>query len=220
MSDLTLARITLMAAIIALPFGALAMAEDLSSDPTRPPAPLTSLTTTNATQADQKLDLRAIFYAKGRRLAVINDQRLSEGDLVGGARVVQILPSHVRMRRAGNDFELRLIGQNVKSTESAQSNAGDLPSVPLRTVIMTSTVEAWGGPSTTPLMNDASDSITPTIPAPTDSNSPYASNTTGPASIADDWDSQPEQRHDDNGSLSGNPHPGLLDALLGEGIDE
>lgn len=53
--------------------------------------------------------LTSTFIAPERRVAIINGRRVSEGDWVGGARVVEIQPSSVRLVRRGRAYRLSLV---------------------------------------------------------------------------------------------------------------
>jgi len=196
-------------AIAAAIFPFIANGTDRLSDPTRPPDSLNSTTQNLVAPADEKLELRAIFFAEGRRLAVINNHRLQEADQIGQAQVIEIFANHVHMRREGKDFDLYLIQQEVKKQTRSNSNKREASSRSRGMVAETRPVEAWGGPSTAPLASDTSqtggfDSL----------------NDNQPASIANDWDKQAGSQRDDAAGSSGNRTPGMLDALLGEGKEK
>ncbi|HEB89405.1 MAG TPA: hypothetical protein ENI85_07530 [Deltaproteobacteria bacterium] len=95
-------------------WSSLAVSSEPLSDPTRPPAAIDVSATLTEEVRDIALDLRAIFFADGRRVAIINDHRVREQDMIGSARVLEIGPAHVRLRRQGRDFDLKLIRRDIK----------------------------------------------------------------------------------------------------------
>ena len=114
MSDPRLPFMMLSALVGMALWASLSVGSELLSDPTRPPASLDASAPISAELADAALDLRAIFFAEGRRVAIINDHRVQEEDVIGAARVIEIGPSHVRLRRHGKDLHLRLIRRDIK----------------------------------------------------------------------------------------------------------
>lgn len=111
------------------------------SDPTEPPEGLAPLVVEVAEDKTDRLDLTAIFFAADRRLAIINDRRLREGDSIGPARVVSIMPNRVRVLRDGMELELELIARDVKR------EPGTRPQPETR-------VEAPAAPAATPMPID------------------------------------------------------------------
>ena len=69
----------------------------------------------------RRLELQAVVVSPERRIAVINDELRREGERVGDAVIVRIERGAVHMRRAGEDFVLRLDGR------TSSENRGDTP---------------------------------------------------------------------------------------------
>jgi len=107
---------------------AIAIADDLP-DPTRPPSVLTPAEVDDAEAVDSRapsqLVLNAIFFAEGRRIAIINDQRLSLGDLIQAAEITAIERDHVSLLRKGEEIELHLISHDVKQLTTAATISRD-----------------------------------------------------------------------------------------------
>lgn len=105
--------VVVMILLSALLLAATAVADERLSDPMRPPGIVEVLQPALPT-ATRSLVLQSILIAEDRRVAMINDQRLQEGDEIEGARVVSIAPNHVRITRSGEELKLRLVSRNVK----------------------------------------------------------------------------------------------------------
>lgn len=58
--------------------------------------------------------LTSTVISPDRRFAVINGQRVTVGEVVGGARVLEIQPSWVRLRQGGRIRTVRLVPYSVK----------------------------------------------------------------------------------------------------------
>ncbi len=58
--------------------------------------------------------LQSILLSPERRIAIINGERVREGDHVGSARVVRIRDSHVLLNNGGRTVTLRLLPQSIK----------------------------------------------------------------------------------------------------------
>ena len=102
-SILTLAVVLLVAPI-------LANAQESLRDPTRPwsaksVAPVGTVTATGVTG----FRVTAIFTSEKRRIAVVNGQRVGEGDLVDGATVVEILADALRLKFEGKAITTRVL---------------------------------------------------------------------------------------------------------------
>lgn len=98
----------LMIAVSASMFVAAASPVDLV-DPTRP---LGYLTPDLTVQSD--LVLSSVMITQSSRLAVINGQRVVEGQLIGDAKVISIKPGRVILRRGDRNLELKVHQNNVK----------------------------------------------------------------------------------------------------------
>lgn len=110
-----------------------------SSDPTRPPDFTTARAATEARQNEAPLELQAVFFAEGRRVAIINGERLRVDDRLQSARVVRIERDRVSLRRDGETIELRLVETDVKRPSPPSTLAerdrvppalSDLPAAP------------------------------------------------------------------------------------------
>ena len=100
-------RYSILTVLVALLFGPLlASGEELLRDPTRPysaksvATPATA-TATGTTTGVTGFRVTAIFTSEKRRIAVVNGQRVGEGDLVDGATVVEILADALRLNYQG-----------------------------------------------------------------------------------------------------------------------
>jgi len=58
--------------------------------------------------------LQSILSSPQRRIAIINGERVREGDHIGSARVVHIRDSHVLLNNGGRTVTLRLLPQSIK----------------------------------------------------------------------------------------------------------
>jgi MSHA biogenesis protein MshK len=96
---------------LAIPDGA---ARDALPDPTEPPAGVASLVVDAVADPQTALDLKAIFFARDRRVAIINDQRVREGGTIGSARILEIAPNRVRLLRDGEEIALELVDPSIK----------------------------------------------------------------------------------------------------------
>lgn len=98
----------------ALLYAAQAAAEALP-DPTRPP--VAEIEQAVATQPAPEVvwQLSMTRVASGRRMAILNGQRVGIGDRVADARVVAIRPGEVVLERDGRRVSVRLSSAPVKS---------------------------------------------------------------------------------------------------------
>lgn len=101
-----------------------------AADPTRPPSLPIDPSRVEANQAEAPLELQAVFYAEGRRVAIINGQRLHQDETVQSARVVRIERDRVAVRRNGDTIELLLVDKDVKRPSPASRITGDDSSSP------------------------------------------------------------------------------------------
>ena len=93
-------------------------------DPTQPPAAALAVEAEVPEQkATAELELRAIFHADDRRIAVINGRRVEVSDQIGGARVLAIETDRVRLERAGEIIELELVSPAFKNARRADERA-------------------------------------------------------------------------------------------------
>ena len=98
---------------------ATARATEPLADPTQPPAAALLAADPPAKSEDEGLDLRAIFHAGDRRIAVINGRRVHENDRIGGARVLAIDVDRVRIQRGDQIVELELVSRAFKDARRA-----------------------------------------------------------------------------------------------------
>ena len=106
-------RYSLLTVLVALLFGPLlASGQELLRDPTRPssakPVATTAMGMETATAATG-FRVTAIFTSEKRRIAVVNGQRVGEGDLVDGATVVEILADALRLNFEGKAITTRVL---------------------------------------------------------------------------------------------------------------
>jgi len=107
-------RYSILTVLVALLFGPLlASGQELLRDPTRPysakPVATTTTTTTGTATAVTGFSVTAIFTSEKRRIAVVNGQRVGEGDLVDGATVVEILADALRLNFQGKAITTRVL---------------------------------------------------------------------------------------------------------------
>ena len=82
-------------------------------DPTRPTDPAHYFGT-GQNASDGAWALQSILSSPGRRIAVINGERVREGDPIGAARVIRIHESHVLLDTGGRTLTLRLLPQTIR----------------------------------------------------------------------------------------------------------
>jgi MSHA biogenesis protein MshK len=78
-----------------------------AQDPTRPPSWMTGAAEINTSK--KVLILQQILISDNRKIAVINDTLVSEGDMIEGAKVNRIDPDWVSIVRSGRRITLRLV---------------------------------------------------------------------------------------------------------------
>ena len=78
-------------------------------DPTRPYSVRTVVPTAVAA-----FNVTAIFVSQKRRLAIVNGQRVTEGDLVDGATVVEIRKDGLRLNLEGKELTTRLLPAGLR----------------------------------------------------------------------------------------------------------
>ena len=82
-------------------------------DPTRPPGYRLVLPYGKQSRAPNWY-VNAIRISPNQRMAIINGRRVTVGDKVDGAVVVEILPTKVRLRHNKKDVSIKLISGNIK----------------------------------------------------------------------------------------------------------
>ncbi len=79
---------------------------ELLRDPTRP---YSGTPVVFMSARDTSFRVTAIFIFEKRRVAIVNGQRVSEGDRVDGATVVEILANSLRLNLRGKELTTRLL---------------------------------------------------------------------------------------------------------------
>jgi MSHA biogenesis protein MshK len=102
-------RHVLIAALLWLPLAAGAL-----DDPMRPPT-AAAPGSRKAGPVEPGFALTSTTIARERRVAVINGKSVAQGDSVGGAEVVEILPTQVRLRQGEREMVVRLLPVSVKT---------------------------------------------------------------------------------------------------------
>ncbi len=106
-SILTVAAVLLIAPM-------LANAQETLRDPTRPYSARSVASTGGSgsgggSKVASSFKVTAIFTSEMRRVAVVNGQRVSEGDQVDGATVVEILADRLRLNQGGKAITSRVL---------------------------------------------------------------------------------------------------------------
>ena len=101
-------RCSMLTVSAVLLFGPLlTVGAELLRDPTRPYAAGPVVVVTPARAA--AFSVSAILVSEKRRVAIVNGQRVSEGDQVDGATVVKILADRLRLNLHGKEITTRLL---------------------------------------------------------------------------------------------------------------
>jgi len=79
-------------------------------DPTRPPGHRLP----GSKQSGPSWNVNTIKISEHERIAIINGRRVQVGDRVGGARVVDIQPSYVRLRYQQEEVAIRLVPGTIR----------------------------------------------------------------------------------------------------------
>jgi sRNA-binding protein len=80
-------------------------------DPTRPYSPQSVASPGSRTTA---FNVSAIFVSKTRRVAILNGQRVTEGDSINGAIVVEINKDALRLNLNGKELTTRLLPAGLR----------------------------------------------------------------------------------------------------------
>lgn len=91
-------------------------------DPTRPPVQAPAAAQSPAASDGPRWLLTTTLVSPERRTAVINNQVVTVGDRIGGARVVDIQADSVRLRAGGREVTLMIVSTNVKQASKAQAS--------------------------------------------------------------------------------------------------
>ncbi len=103
-------RACVIAALLGLLFSGLAHAEPALADPTRPPLTRVGPKLEQKIEKRAPLTLSAVFFAEDHRSAIVNGERVGKGDVVQGARVIEIELGRVVLIRDDARIELPLVG--------------------------------------------------------------------------------------------------------------
>jgi len=90
-------------------------------DPTRPPGYLEETDGKEGNNVSKPLVLKEVLVSHGRRVAIVNDQQVAEGEWVDGAQVIAIDSYRVLLRRADESLDLALSGTPVKRTNKEET---------------------------------------------------------------------------------------------------
>lgn len=102
-----------MSALLSLaPLGA--DAQDILRDPTRPYSAV-AVTAAATPGSPAAFSVTAIFTSELRRVAVVNGQRVIEGDQVDGATVVEILANSLTLDFRGKQITTRVLPLGFRS---------------------------------------------------------------------------------------------------------
>jgi len=102
MTDRTRLSLWLLGVLLSATQPALAL-----HDPTRPTDPARYFGENG--MSSRPWTLHSILHSPDRRIAIINGQRVQEGDRVGSAKVLRIGNSHVLLQTGGHRLTLRLL---------------------------------------------------------------------------------------------------------------
>jgi len=81
-------------------------------DPTRPPG--YRLYTPGGQQSGPSWYVNTLKISEHERIAIVNGRRVQVGDRVGGARVLDIQPSYVRLRYQQEEVAIRLVPGTIR----------------------------------------------------------------------------------------------------------
>lgn len=87
-------------------------------DPTRPPGYRLVLPGGKTAASATRYTVTSIRISASRRVAIVNDKSVEQGDSVNGAKVVEINPSDVKLKKKGKLFSVKLVSQVVKKTRT------------------------------------------------------------------------------------------------------
>lgn len=103
-------RLLILGVTAALLLGPLqTVADESRRDPTRPYS-AQSVVSSSTTA----FDVSAIFVSKERRVAIVNGKRVTEGDQVNGAIVVEINQDGLRLNLHGRELTTRLLPAGLR----------------------------------------------------------------------------------------------------------
>ncbi len=77
-----------------------------AQDPMKPPGWMSR--SVERTSTMQRLDLQQILKSENRRLAIINDTLVVEGQIIAGAKVIEIADSMVKVKYKGRSIVLTM----------------------------------------------------------------------------------------------------------------
>lgn len=83
-------------------------------DPTRPPGSRPSIPKGSTHVKQRKWVLTSTLISRERRIATINGRIVVSGDVINGARVVEILPTLVTLRSKQRKIRINLLSGKIK----------------------------------------------------------------------------------------------------------
>lgn len=78
-------------------------------DPMQPPSWFVRNTPAETVTKNVEIDLQQVLIAKDRKVAVINNKVLREGDFISGMKVLTIERNRIRVRQAGKEKYISLL---------------------------------------------------------------------------------------------------------------
>lgn len=91
-----------------------------NEDPLRPPGKGVTVTTKSGEKKTETWLVNEILHSEGRRLAIVNNTTVQKGDLVNGARVVDITAEQVTLNYKGRIINSRLNLVSVKRLKTKE----------------------------------------------------------------------------------------------------
>lgn len=88
-------------------------------DPTRPPG-YAAAAAVGAVMPSRSWELTSVLISGMRKVAVLNGRSVREGDAIGDAMVVKILPTAVRLSEKGRVFTVSLVSAGAKQPAGSQ----------------------------------------------------------------------------------------------------
>jgi len=105
-------RFFILIATAALLLGVVPTASaDSDRDPTRP---YSAPSVVSPGKSTSPFNVSAIFVSKARRVAIVNGQRVTEGDSINGAVVVEINKDALRLNLNGKELTTRLLPAGLR----------------------------------------------------------------------------------------------------------
>lgn len=87
-------------------------------DPTRPPGYALKIPGQKRAAAEIRYTLYLVQISASRRSAIINNRFVEMGGYVNGAKVIDIYPSSVKLKKKGKIFTIKMLSQGIKKTKT------------------------------------------------------------------------------------------------------